>query len=64
MVKLNYIVAAILLIIPLAIYCDVWFFDVIGPSWGNLPFYYWFQIVMLAVSGVMFYFAAYLIDKK
>ncbi len=62
--KTNNIVAAILLVIPLVIYCDVWFFDSVGPSLGGLPFYYWFQILMLAVSGVMFYLAAYFIDKK
>jgi hypothetical protein len=60
----KYIAAALLLLIPLAIYCDVWYFNSIDPSVIGLPFYYWFQILMLAVSGIMFYFAAYLIDKR
>ncbi|MEM0150148.1 MAG: DUF3311 domain-containing protein [Candidatus Micrarchaeaceae archaeon] len=62
--KARYVLAAILLLIPLAVYCDVWFFNVVEPSWGGLPFYYWFQILMLLVSGILFYFAVYLIDKK
>ncbi|MGC8687716.1 MAG: DUF3311 domain-containing protein [Candidatus Micrarchaeia archaeon] len=62
--KGRYIAAALLLLIPFAIYCDVWYFNTIAPSVIGLPFYYWFQILMLAVSGIMFYFAAYLIDKR
>ncbi|MGC8568317.1 MAG: DUF3311 domain-containing protein [Candidatus Micrarchaeia archaeon] len=62
--NLKKIVALLLLVIPLGIYSDVWLYNSTEPSLGGLPFYYWFQTLMLLVTGIMFYFAAYLIDKK
>ncbi len=56
------IVAAILILIPFAVYFDVPFYNVVTPTLGGLPFFYWFQIAMLPISAVLFIIAAYLID--
>ncbi len=64
MVRTKTIVAAILLLIPFAVYFDVPFYNVVNPQWGGLPFFYWFQMLMLPVSAILFLIAAYLIDTK
>ncbi|MDE1856877.1 MAG: DUF3311 domain-containing protein [Candidatus Micrarchaeota archaeon] len=64
MVRAKTVVAAVLLLIPFAVYFDVPFYNVVSPTWGGLPFYYWFQLVMLPVSAILFLVAAILIDMK
>ncbi|MEM3839447.1 MAG: DUF3311 domain-containing protein [Candidatus Micrarchaeaceae archaeon] len=56
------IVAAILILIPFAVYFDVPFYNTVAPEWGGMPFFYWFQLVMLPVTAVLFLIAAFLID--
>ncbi len=58
------VVAAILLLIPFAVYFDIPFYNVVNPEIAGLPFFYWFQIVMLPVSALLFIIAAVLIDMK
>jgi hypothetical protein len=57
------VIAAILLLIPFVVYFDVPFYNVADPTLGGLPFYYWFQLIMLPVSAVLFLIAAMLIDR-
>jgi hypothetical protein len=61
---LRKLVAAILLVIPFVVYFDVPFYNVVTPELGGLPFFYWFQLIMLPVSAAMFFIAALLIDMK
>ncbi|MDE1804807.1 MAG: DUF3311 domain-containing protein [Candidatus Micrarchaeota archaeon] len=64
MVRAKTVAAAIMILIPFAVYFDVPFYNVINPQWGGLPFFYWFQLAMLPVSAVLFLIAAILIDMK
>ena len=64
MVKAKTIAAAILILIPFVVYFDVPFYNVVNPEWGGLPFFYWFQMVMLPITAVLFFIAAVLIDRK
>lgn len=59
----NRIVAAILILIPFVIYFDVPFYNVTMPELAGLPFFYWFQLVMLPITAALFLAAAYLIDS-
>ena len=61
---LRKIIAAICLLIPFGVYFDVPFYNVINPVWAGLPFFYWFQIIMLPISALLFFVAALLIDMK
>lgn len=61
--KSRQIIAAILILIPFAIYFAVPLYNVVQPELGGLPFFYWFQILMLPVSAVFFIIAAFLIDR-
>lgn len=61
---LRKLIAAICLIIPFGVYLDVPFYNVVTPLWAGLPFFYWFQIIMLPISAVLFFIAASLIDMK
>ncbi len=61
--QLKKLIAAILILIPFGVYFDVPFYNVVNPvAWG-LPFYYWFQMLMLPVSAVLFLIAAFIIDS-
>jgi hypothetical protein len=61
--KSRQIIAAILILIPFAIYFAVPLYNVVQPELGGLSFFYWFQILMLPVSAVFFIIAAFLIDR-
>lgn len=61
--KNGKIVAAVLILIPFLIYFDVPFYNVVNPEVGGLPFYYWFQLLMLPITAALFFIAAGLIDK-
>lgn len=54
--------AAILIAIPFAVYFYVPFYNVVNPTLGGLPFFYWFQMAMLPASAILFLVAALLID--
>ncbi|MDE1761731.1 MAG: DUF3311 domain-containing protein [Candidatus Micrarchaeota archaeon] len=64
MARAKTVAAAIMILIPFAVYFDVPFYNIINPQWGGLPFFYWFQLAMLPVSAVLFLIAAILIDMK
>ncbi len=55
---------AILLLIPLAAYMAYPTYNVVKPTLGGLPFFYWYQTLWLFISGVLFAIAAYLWDKR
>ncbi len=59
----NKIVAAILILIPFAVYFDVPYYNVVNPEFSGLPFFYWFQMAMLVITAICFVIAALLIDK-
>ncbi len=56
------ILAAVLILIPFAAYFSIPFYNAVDPTLGGLPFYYWFQMLMLPVSAALFFCAARLID--
>jgi hypothetical protein len=52
----NKAVLALLLLIPIVINLAVTFYNVATPTEFGLPFFWWFQIVLLPVSA-LFYIA-------
>ena len=56
------VVAAILIIIPFIAYFLLPAYNAQYPEAFGLPLFYWYQIVWLPISGIMFYIAAVLID--
>lgn len=52
--KQNKLVLALLLLIPVIINLSVTFYNVATPSEYGLPFFWWFQIVLLPVSAVFY----------
>lgn len=61
--KTNEIIAGILIVIPFIIYLALPYYNMNDPPLLGLPFFYWFQTIMLVVSAILFGIAAYLIDK-
>ncbi|MCL4372357.1 DUF3311 domain-containing protein [Candidatus Marsarchaeota archaeon] len=60
----NKIVAAVLILIPFIAYLALPLYNVQYPEALGLPFFYWYQIIWLPISGLLFYIAAVLIDKN
>ena len=56
------IVAAVLILIPFAVYLYVPGYNIVNPEVAGLPFFYWFQMLMLPISAILFLYAARLID--
>ncbi len=54
--------AGILILIPFAVYFAVPLYNIVNPQLGGLPFFYWFQILMLPITALLFTKAAMLID--
>ena len=48
---------ALLLIVPGLIALCAWFYNSIEPSLLGVPFFYWFQLLLVPVSAVCIYFA-------
>ena len=57
------IVAGILILIPFVAYFVLPLYNSQYPEAFGLPFFYWYQIIWLPISGIMFYIAAVLIDR-
>ena len=57
------IVAGILILIPFVAYFILPLYNSQYPEAFGLPFFYWYQIIWLPISGIMFYIAAVLIDR-
>ena len=57
------IVAGILILIPFVAYFILPLYNSQYPEAFGLPFFYWYQIIWLPISGIMFYIAAVLIDS-
>lgn len=61
---LKYVVSAILFLMPVAVYFDVPLYNVVNPIFAGLPFFYWFQLVMLPVSALCFFIAVLLLESN
>ncbi|MDE1857626.1 MAG: DUF3311 domain-containing protein [Thaumarchaeota archaeon] len=57
-------VAAVLIIIPFIVYFAIPTYNMVNPMWGGVPFFWWYQTVWLALSAVLFFFAAVLMGRK
>ncbi|EQD48108.1 conserved hypothetical protein, membrane [mine drainage metagenome] len=57
------LVAAILIIVPFVAYLALPLYNTEFPEVAGLPFFYWYQIIWLPISGALFYIAAVLIDS-
>jgi Protein of unknown function (DUF3311) len=55
-----HVVLILLLLVPSIINFFTPLYDVASPSALGLPFFYWFQILMLPVSAVFYLIYAYL----
>ena len=51
---------AILLLIPFVIYLALNTYNTATPELLGVPFFWWYQTVMLAVTAILFFAAAYL----
>jgi hypothetical protein len=60
----NKAVLAILLIIPIVINLAVILYNVAAPAVLGLPFFWWFQIVMLPVSALFYIAFAFLAGEE
>ncbi|AFZ70833.1 Protein of unknown function (DUF3311) [Caldisphaera lagunensis DSM 15908] len=58
------IIIAILLIIPFLVYLLYPTYNKVEPTLGGLSFFYWYQTLWLALSGILFAIAAYIWDRK
>ncbi len=58
-----YIAVAILLIIPFIAYVLLPTYDRISPKVAGISFFYWYQTLWLAISGVLFGIAAYMLNR-
>ncbi|MCW6161547.1 MAG: DUF3311 domain-containing protein [Candidatus Micrarchaeales archaeon] len=56
------VVAGILIVIPFIAYLALPLYNSQYPEAFGLPFFYWYQIIWLPISGILFYIAAVLID--
>ncbi|MGC8609664.1 MAG: DUF3311 domain-containing protein [Thermoplasmata archaeon] len=59
----RYIIAGILIIIPLIVYLALPTYNKVNPEMAGMPFFYWYQTVWLAISAVLFGLAAYILDR-
>ena len=64
MVNIKYVIAGILLIIPFIAYLAIPTYNKINPTLGDLPFFYWYQILWLAISAILFSMAALLLARR
>ncbi|MDP8003718.1 MAG: DUF3311 domain-containing protein [Caldisphaera sp.] len=55
---------AILLLIPFMVYMLYPTYDKVNPTLGGLSFFYWYQTMWLAISGLLFGIAAYIWEKR
>lgn len=62
--KSKDIIAAVLIIIPFVVYFAIPTYNTVNPQWGGVPFFWWYQTVWLAISGLLFFMAAVLMGRK
>lgn len=58
-----YIAIFIATIIDIILYSIFPVFDKVSPDLFGLPFFYWYQMVMLAVTSIMFFSIAYFVKE-
>lgn len=56
------ILAALLIVIPSAVFAITPIYNIQKPTLFGLTFYYWFETVWLVVCAVMFFGAAHLLN--
>lgn len=61
--KALFTVAGILLAIPFFGYIVLPLYDKVNPTLAGIPLFYWYQIIWLPISAVMFGIAAFLIAR-
>ncbi len=57
-------VIAILLLIPLVALLAIPTYNHVNPNIGGFTFFYWYQIMWMPVSAVLFYIAALLWNRR
>ena len=57
------VVAGVLLAIPFFAYIVLPLYDTVNPKLAGLPFFYWYQILWLALSALFFGIAGYIIGR-
>jgi hypothetical protein len=57
------VLAALLLLIPMAIFAITPIYNLKGPTLFGLSFFYWFEILWLVVSAVLYFIAARLLNS-
>ncbi|HEX4172624.1 MAG TPA: DUF3311 domain-containing protein [Acetobacteraceae bacterium] len=45
--------ARLLLLIPFVVVLWVPFYNSVEPTWGGVPFFYWYQLLWIVVSAVI-----------
>ena len=58
----RHVLAGILIVIPFLVYLSVSTYDTVDPKLAGIPFFYWWQTLWLALSALLFFCAALLID--
>ncbi|MEM4884400.1 MAG: DUF3311 domain-containing protein [Saccharolobus sp.] len=64
MVNIKYVIAGILLIIPFITYLAIPTYNKVDPTLGDLPFFYWYQTLWLAISTILLSIAALLLARR
>ncbi len=64
MAKSVDIIIAILLLIPLVALLAIPTYNHINPNIGGFTFFYWYQILWMPISAVLFYIAAILWNRR
>ena len=60
LVKAIYVVIAFLLLIPLVALLAIPLYNSINPNLGGISFFYWYQILWMPLSAILYYVAAVL----
>ena len=64
MMKSKDAVVAILIAIPFIVYFAVPTYNMVNPTLGGVPFFWWYQVLWLAISAALFFAAALLLGRK
>ncbi|MCL4496889.1 MAG: DUF3311 domain-containing protein [Deltaproteobacteria bacterium] len=62
--KNGYLLAGILIIIPIAVLAAVPLYDRVEPAFLGMPFFYWFQTLWLVLAAILYSAASKLISKE
>ena len=62
--KKGYLLAGILIIIPIVFLSAVPLYNRVEPTFLGMPFFYWFQTLWLVIATVLYSAASRLISKE